>query len=446
MFRVIALLTVLSLPFASFGQKSGPAKPDLGNPVPQYQIIDIGLLPTHVNSQGFGVSPGGIGVGRSIGSIAQAFEWTSGGGIVGLPNLSGRNFCVSNGANDSGLVVGTCATTLFGTSRLPAIWQNGSVSQLPMPSGETLGDANDVNSSGIVVGSVNSGSLQKALYYSGGTATYISQTTSTGCFFITAFRVNDSGRVVGQGIDPNNAARNVGIYYDIGSAQAFEVGALSGLNGALTFDVSNSGYITGSSMLNQGSGLPFRWSQGEGMVAVPLPAGTSQGSGRGVNSQGWVVGTASSAFAIPFVWDGVTTHRLADLIPQGTGWDLSTNTSSSAFGISDGNIIVGSGVLNGVVHAYAMIPVTNSTIHGRVMTSGGAGIRNASVTISGGNLSSPKTVLTGSLGRYSFSGLQTGATYTVTVGSKRFTFSQPTQTVAPDGTLATVDFTASNDR
>lgn len=444
MIRVITLLTIFALPLASFGQKSGMR--NLGNPVPRYQIVDIGLLPSDANSQGFGVSPGGVGVGRSIGSIAQAFWWSSGGGIIGLPNIAGRNFCVSNGANDAGLVVGACSTTLFGTSRLPVIWENGVVTQLPMPSGQTLGDANDVNSSGIAVGSVDSGSLQKAVYYSGGNATYISQTTSGGSFFVTAFRINDSGRVVGQGIDPSNAARNVGIYYDIGSAQAFEVGALSGLNGALTFDVSNSGYITGSSMLNQGSGLPFRWSQGEGMVAVPLPAGTSQGSGRGVNSQGWVVGTASSAFAIPFMWDGTTTYRLADLLPVGSGWDLSTNTSSSAMGISDGNLIVGSGIFNGAVHAYAMIPVTDSGVQGRVATSGGAGIRNASVTISGGNLAAPKTVLTGAFGSYRFTGLQSGATYTVTVGSKRFTFSQPTQSVAPDGSFATVDFTASNDR
>jgi hypothetical protein len=38
---------------------------------------------------------------------------------------------------------------------------------------------------------------------------------------------------VGQGIDPMNAASNVGIVYDIGQNMAFQVGALPGLNGAL---------------------------------------------------------------------------------------------------------------------------------------------------------------------------------------------------------------------
>jgi hypothetical protein len=326
-------------------------------PPPLYKIYDIGVvLMGDSASQGFGVSTNGIAVGRSVRTGgAQAFSWTQGGGIVGLPNLAARPFCVSNSANGSGIVAGTCATSLFGTSRLPVIWQSGVVSQLPLPAGQTLGDANDINATGVAVGSVDAGSLQRGVVYSGGNATVITQTTANGSFFLTAFGVNDSGRVVGTGIDPNNAARNVGMVYDIGSSSAFEVGALPGANGALAFGVSNSGYVVGSSMQNQGSGLPFIWSQAGGMVAIPLPSGTSQGSARAVNSSGWAVGTASSAFAIPFVYDGTSTYRLADLIPPGTGWDLSTNTSSSALGISEDNVIVGTAVLNGQVHAYAMV-------------------------------------------------------------------------------------------
>ena len=165
---------------------------------------------------------------------------------------------------------------------------------------------------------------------------------------------------MGQGIDPMNAARNVGIVYDIGQNMAFEVGALPGLNGALAFGVSNTGYVVGSSMLNQGSGLPFIWSDQGGMVAIPLASGTSQGSARAVNSAGWVVGNDSSAFSIPFLYDGTNTYRLADLIPPNSGWDLSMNTSSSADGISENGVIVGTGVHNGETHAYAMVPVAPS--------------------------------------------------------------------------------------
>ena len=260
------------------------------------------------------------------------------------------------------VVVGTAATTLFGSDRLPIKWLNGVVSQLPLPAGETLGDANSVNFSGIAVGSVDAGSNQRGAIYLGGGGGIITATTPTGCFFVTAFGINDStnSRIVGQGIDPNNAARNVGIVYDIGDNDAFEVGALPGFNGALAFGVSNTGYVVGSSMLNQGSGLPFIWSDQGGMVAIPLATGTSQGSARAVNSAGWVVGNDSSAFSIPFLYDGTNTYRLADLIPPNSGWDLSMNTSSSADGISEDNVIVGTGVHNGDTHAYAMVPVAPS--------------------------------------------------------------------------------------
>ena len=329
---------------------------------PQYQIYDIGVIDVGDDaSQGFGVSHGGIAVGRSIRTGgSQALTWTLNSGIVGLPNLAGRSYAVSNSANDNGVVVGTAATTLFGTSRLPVIWQNGAVSQLPLPPGETLGDANSVNASSVAVGSVDAGSLQRGVIYSSGSATIITQTTTNGSYFLTAFGINDSGRVVGQGIDPTNAARNVGIVYDIGQNTAFEVGALPGLNGALAFGVSNTGYVVGSSMLNQGSGLPFIWSDQGGIVAIPLATGTSEGSARAVNSAGWVVGNDSSAFSIPFLYDGTNTYRLADLIPPGSGWDLSMNTSSSADGISENDVIVGTGVHNGDIHAYAMVPATPS--------------------------------------------------------------------------------------
>ncbi len=327
---------------------------------PAYQIYDVGVTEVGGSaSQGLGASTGGIAVGRSFNAAfnaSQGFTWTLAGGLVGLPNLAGRNFCVSNSANDTGTVVGTGSTSSFGSGRLPLVWQNGIVSQLPLPSGETLGDANHVNASGVAVGSVNAGTAQRGAIYSGGSAAIITQTTPGGSFFTTAFGNNDSGRIVGPGIDPNNAARNVGMVYDMGSANAFEVGALPGLNGAIAFGVSNAGFVTGASMMNQGSGLPFIWSDAGGIVAIPLATGTSQGSGRAVNSTGHVVGTDSSATAIPFLYDGSATYRLQDIIPAGSGWDLSMNTSSSAQGISDNNVIVGTGIFNGATHAYAMIP------------------------------------------------------------------------------------------
>ena len=151
---------------------------------PQYQIYDIGVVdPGDDASQGFGVSHGGIAVGRLIRTGgSQAFTWTLNGGIVGLPNLAGRSHAVSNSANDSGIVVGTAATTLFGSSRLPVMWHNGVVSQLPLPAGETLGDANSVNASSVAVGSVDAGSLQRGAIYSGAAGQSLRKPRGPGVF------------------------------------------------------------------------------------------------------------------------------------------------------------------------------------------------------------------------------------------------------------------------
>lgn len=325
---------------------------------PLYTIHDIGIVdPGDFGSQGYRVSSGGIATGRSLGNISRAFRWTEGGGLEPLPNLPGRDFCVGNGVNANGIVVGTGAQTSFGSGALPVLWTTNTVQQLPLPVGFVVGRANDINDAGLAVGSAGGGVGESAVMY-GEAAEVITQMTELGARMTAAFSVNNAGRIVGPGTDPANAARNVGMVFDSSTGDAFEVGALPGANGALAFDVSEAGHVVGSSMMNQGSGRPFIWSDAGGIQEIPLPAGTSQGSARGVNSDGWAVGTASSAFAVPFLFDGMQTYRVADLIPAGTGWDLDMNTSSSALSINDAGVIVGTGVLNGEVRAYAMVPAT----------------------------------------------------------------------------------------
>src|SRR5262245_39622668 len=128
---------------------------------PTYTIYDIGIIgPMDSGSQGNRVSSGGVATGRSLGNPTRAFSWTEAGGRIDLPNLAlpARAFSVGNGVTDAGVVVGTGATTAFGSNPLPLIWQAGVVSQLPLPMGQTLGRANDINASGVAVGSVNGGS------------------------------------------------------------------------------------------------------------------------------------------------------------------------------------------------------------------------------------------------------------------------------------------------
>lgn len=333
---------------------------------PQYKIYDLGVAPIgDTNSQGFRISNNGIATGRSLASSsARAIRWTLAGGTQGLPNSATpvRNFCVGNGINDSGIIVGVGATTSFGSSRVPLSWNGNIVSAIPLPSGQTLGDANDINNSNVVVGSVNSGSLQRAVYYSGGGSTVLSAATPEGWTWTTAFAVNNSGIAVGSGTTTAGAAITMGLIVDTNTGITSSVGALTGIghNSAICFDVSDTGYVVGTSSLNSGSGgRPFRWDGVNGMQEVPMPTGASTAIARGVNSAGWVVGIGSSAFALPFVYDGTSTYRLGDLLLNGAGWDLLTNTSSSALSISEQGWITGSAVRSGAVRAYVAIPAVS---------------------------------------------------------------------------------------
>jgi uncharacterized membrane protein len=324
---------------------------------PSYIIIDIGTVqPADQASQGYHISMTGIATGRSLGAPTRAYSWTRYGGLIGLPNLTGRNFCAGNGVNDVGDVVGTGTTTSYGSNPLPILWHNGAVSQLPLPSGATVARANDINNAGVAVGSSGSGTAEYAAMYATGTGSRITALTATGCYMKTAYGINDAGLVVGQGIDPANASRNVGFVYDSVANVSFEIDYLPGQNGAILFDVSNDGRVAGTGSLNQGGSVPMIWTAAGGPKSIPLPPNTSEGNARGVNNAGWVVGNAGGQYSVPWLYDGDTTYPLYTLLPPGSGWDLSTNTTASAMGISEDGIIVGSGVINGVTHAYAMVP------------------------------------------------------------------------------------------
>lgn len=327
---------------------------------PLYDIIPISV-PGQASSNGQGISSSGNAATGT--SNSTAVLWTQGAGTVALPALTApaRPFSLAQAVNDSGVVVGTGATTFFGSSPLPLIWSTpGSVAQLPLPAGQTLGRAYGVNNGGMVVGSVDGGSSERAATYTTGSGSVITQTMPNGGILRTAYGVNDGGRIVGQALDPTNAAVTKGFYLDPGAGTAADIGALTGLghNSAIAFSVSSDGRIAGTSSFNSGvNSRPFIWDEVGGMLEVPLLAGTSQGGGRGVNASGWVVGTMSSATSIPFLFDGATTYALNDLIPAGSGWDLVSGTSNGAFGIGDNGSITGRGLLNGQVTGFVMVLV-----------------------------------------------------------------------------------------
>lgn len=83
------------------------------------------------------------------------------------------------------------------------------------------------------------------------------------------------------------------------------------------------------------------------------------------------------------------------------------------------------------------------SIAGRVMTSGSNGIRNAVISLTEAD-GTVHTAITGAFGYYRFDDISTGQTVVLTVGSKRFTFAEPSILVNVGEDVWNVNFVAEN--
>jgi hypothetical protein len=81
-------------------------------------------------------------------------------------------------------------------------------------------------------------------------------------------------------------------------------------------------------------------------------------------------------------------------------------------------------------------------VSGRVMTANGSGIRNATVSITDTTTGTTHRVRTGTFGYYRFDALETGRTYVVTVGAKRYRFTNDSRVISLTDSVADADFIA----
>jgi hypothetical protein len=81
------------------------------------------------------------------------------------------------------------------------------------------------------------------------------------------------------------------------------------------------------------------------------------------------------------------------------------------------------------------------SVAGKVTTADGRGIRNVLVSLAD-ERGETKTVLSGASGYYRFADVKPGATYTITVSAKKFSFNQSSQARLISGETDDVNFTA----
>lgn len=86
------------------------------------------------------------------------------------------------------------------------------------------------------------------------------------------------------------------------------------------------------------------------------------------------------------------------------------------------------------------VTAANCSIGGRVMTTAGRGIRNATLVLSGGALPEPIYRRSSTFGYYSFDEVPIGGPYVVTILAKRFTFTDSVRVMSVQDSIADVDF------
>lgn len=131
------------------------------------------------------------------------------------------------------------------------------------------------------------------------------------------------------------------------------------------------------------------------------------------------------------------TSPVANTIPNGTN-DCGTTVTTSQNGVTRP---AQTGCEKGAAERLAVV-AANASISGRVAAADGAGIRNAVITVSGGNLTQPIYIRTSAFGYYTIEDLEVGETYVLTINSKRFTFTNPNRIITLNENVGDADFIA----
>lgn len=305
---------------------------------------------------------------RSDATTFRAYRVTS-AGYEELPGLPDHSYVLANGVSDNGSVVVGVSQSTFSSRGTAMQWDGTTATELghlATSSGSQNSVAYGISGDGrVAVGaSVPDGiGLHAVRWVDKGAA----QDLHGGGFVSSdARRANRDGSViVGRGATSARTSEAF-VWTEGGGMTALGVLASQAADsGARSFaeDVSADGaVVVGFSQATNGNSEAFRWTSAGGMTSLGLlPGGNSSGA-LGVNADGSViVGSARrpSAF-VPSIQDTVAfrwtssggLQPVADWLAA-NGVAVGSNSFTDAVAVSDdGNVIIGTGQINGTTQQY----------------------------------------------------------------------------------------------
>ncbi|MGB8168344.1 MAG: kelch repeat-containing protein [Chthoniobacteraceae bacterium] len=282
---------------------------------------------------------------------AQAWRFTSGAGTITLGSFGGAD-SRALGINDAGQVTGY-STDAAG---LAHGFVFGDVNGLTDIGGNGTGApifAQHINASGQVAGFSSSaaGSEQGFRFTPPGfMVNLVTLPNAPAPATISAYGVNDAGRVVGVGTSVNGFNR--AFRTDANGANPTDLGTLGG-DESFAYAINNAGQVAGTSSSLSIDTHAFLFTDVTGMTDLGTLGGYVS-TAFALNNPGSVVGTAQNAAGDmhAFAWTPTSGMRdLNDVIPVNSGWVL-----TEARGINDAGVIVGNGLLNGQPRAFSLTP------------------------------------------------------------------------------------------
>jgi probable HAF family extracellular repeat protein len=329
-------------------------------PQPQYTVIDLGEGVGNVitdSSQIVGTAP----------FHGDAAFWPSPQSpAIDLGTLPGFTGSRALGINPRGQIVGTAVPSVPG---VPLFWANSQSAPMELaglPEG-FIGMASSINPAGHIVGTFyDLDGLAHAVFWanSNAAAIYLSELTPNSL----AISINPAGNIFGDGCDADFVECHAAFWAS--SARAPVALASPGGDFIYTDVALSSGPTTSSGLNNAGSMVGYAYnadfsatravfwaSSTSPAVILSTTEAFPNGTAEGISDNGQAVGTAyNSDFSDShaFVWPNSNSPGvdLNTLIPSDSGWELQI-----ARCVNNRGEITGYGLLNGIVHAYALIPV-----------------------------------------------------------------------------------------
>lgn len=326
-----------------------------------YNVIDLGALGGDYSSA-TAINDSGEIAGQAYTTGDSAYHsalWTnSSTAAIDLGTLGGTN-SQANGINASGQVVGLAFTS--NTVQHAALWTNSAGVAIDLGTlGGTSSQAYDINASGQIVGSANitNDVAAHAALWTNGSSPAVDLGTLGGTTS-QANGINSSGQVVGLANTMGDVTTHAALWTNSSSAP-IDLGTLGGPTSQAN-GINDSGQIVGKADTTGGAANhACLWTNSSSPSIDLGTLGGTYSQANGINSSGQMVGWAyltNDTASHAVLWTSGTSPAidLNTLIPTNSGWVL-----SYPYAINDSGEIVGYGVIGGLFHAFALIPIPSS--------------------------------------------------------------------------------------